>query len=30
VPFLPWHRHFLHIYETALREQRNFTGELVY
>jgi tyrosinase len=29
-PFLPWHRYFLHIYETTLREQCNFTGELVY
>jgi hypothetical protein len=29
-PFLPWHRYFLHIYEMTLREQCNFTGELVY
>jgi tyrosinase len=29
-PFLPWHRYFLHIYETALREQCHYTGSLVY
>jgi hypothetical protein len=30
-PFLPWHRCFLHIYEAALRQQCNFTGDgLVY
>ena len=29
-PFLPWHRYFLHIYETALRERCHYTGSLVY
>ncbi|GAB7355848.1 hypothetical protein MBLNU459_g6510t1 [Dothideomycetes sp. NU459] len=29
-PFLPWHRYFLHIYETTLRQQCGFTGDLVY
>ncbi|KAK4943931.1 hypothetical protein LTR10_016647 [Elasticomyces elasticus] len=29
-PFLPWHRYFLHLYETALREKCGYTGGLVY
>jgi tyrosinase len=29
-PFLPWHRYFLHIYETTLRSKCNYTGSLVY
>jgi tyrosinase len=29
-PFLPWHRYFLHIYETSLKTQCNYTGSLVY
>lgn len=29
-PFLPWHRYFLHIYETTLRTQCGFAGDLVY
>lgn len=29
-PFLPWHRYFLHLYETALREKCAYTGGLVY
>lgn len=29
-PFLPWHRYFLHIYETTLRSECGFKGELVY
>nr|POE87524.1 tyrosinase ustq [Quercus suber] len=29
-PFLPWHRYFLHIYETALRDTCGYTGGLVY
>lgn len=29
-PFLPWHRYFLHIYETTLREKCGYTGGLVY
>lgn len=28
--FLPWHRYFLHIYETALKEQCNYRGHLTY
>ncbi|KAG6073244.1 hypothetical protein E4U16_000680 [Claviceps sp. LM84 group G4] len=24
--FLPWHRHFVHLYETALREECGYTG----
>ena len=29
-PFLPWHRYFLHIYETTLRQECGYTGSLVY
>lgn len=29
-PFLPWHRYFLHIYETTLREKCGYEGSLVY
>lgn len=29
-PFLPWHRYLLHIYETTLRTQCNYSGTLVY
>lgn len=29
-PFLPWHRYFLHIYETTLRNQCGYQGNLVY
>ena len=29
-PFLPWHRYFLHIYETTLREKCGYGGSLVY
>jgi tyrosinase len=29
-PFLPWHRYFLHIYETTLRERCGYHGGLVY
>ena len=29
-PFLPWHRYFLHIYETTLREKCDYQGALVY
>ncbi|KAK5988388.1 Tyrosinase ustQ [Cladobotryum mycophilum] len=28
--FLPWHRYFLHIYETTLREECGYHGGLVY
>ena len=28
--FLPWHRYFLHVYETALRNWCNYTGQLTY
>ena len=28
--FLPWHRYFVHIYETALRNRCNYTGAMVY
>lgn len=28
--FLPWHRYFLHLYETTLREHCNYDGGLVY
>ncbi|KAK4541121.1 hypothetical protein LTR36_008346 [Oleoguttula mirabilis] len=29
-PFLPWHRYFLHIYESTLRESCGYRGSLVY
>lgn len=29
-PFLPWHRYFLHVYETTLREECGYEGGLVY
>ncbi|KAK3110229.1 hypothetical protein LTR53_015693, partial [Teratosphaeriaceae sp. CCFEE 6253] len=29
-PFLPWHRYFLHIYESTLRDQCGYKGSLVY
>ncbi|KAK3644027.1 hypothetical protein LTR56_009879 [Elasticomyces elasticus] len=29
-PFLPWHRYFLHIYESTLRNQCGYNGSLVY
>lgn len=29
-PFLPWHRYFLHIYESTLRSSCAYTGSLVY
>lgn len=29
-PFLPWHRYFLHLYETTLRNQCDYKGSLVY
>lgn len=29
-PFLPWHRYFLHVYETTLREKCGYEGSLVY
>ncbi|KAK5737665.1 hypothetical protein LTR17_006527 [Elasticomyces elasticus] len=29
-PFLPWHRYFLHIYESTLRDQCGYSGSLVY
>jgi tyrosinase len=29
-PFLPWHRYFLHIYESTLRSQCGYQGSLVY
>ncbi|KAK3075302.1 hypothetical protein LTR53_001503 [Teratosphaeriaceae sp. CCFEE 6253] len=29
-PFLPWHRYFLHIYESTLRNQCGYKGSLVY
>nr|POE72837.1 tyrosinase ustq [Quercus suber] len=29
-PYLPWHRYFLHVYETALRDKCGYTGGLVY
>ena len=29
-PFLPWHRYFLHIYETTLRDKCGYSGTLVY
>lgn len=29
-PFLPWHRYFLHIYETTLHEKCGYQGGLVY
>ena len=28
--FLPWHRYFVHLYETALRDRCNYTGAMVY
>ncbi|KAF9871307.1 hypothetical protein CkaCkLH20_11228 [Colletotrichum karsti] len=28
--FLPWHRYFIHIYETALREECGYTGPMTY
>lgn len=28
--FLPWHRYFLHVYETNLRERCGYDGSLVY
>lgn len=29
-PFLPWHRYFLHIYESTLKEKCGYKGSLVY
>ncbi|KAK4565674.1 hypothetical protein LTR86_003522 [Recurvomyces mirabilis] len=29
-PFLPWHRYFLHIYESTLRDNCGYQGSLVY
>ena len=29
-PFLPWHRYFLHVYETTLQEKCEYQGSLVY
>lgn len=29
-PFLPWHRYFLHLYETTLRAKCGYEGSLVY
>lgn len=29
-PFLPWHRYFIHIYETALRKKCGYSGSLPY
>ena len=29
-PFLPWHRYFLYLYHNELRDQCNYTAELVY
>lgn len=29
-PFLPWHRYFLHAYETALKEQCGYSGVVPY
>ncbi|KAI9930255.1 hypothetical protein ASPWEDRAFT_100809 [Aspergillus wentii DTO 134E9] len=29
-PFLPWHRYFIHVYETALKESCGYTGHLPY
>ncbi|KAK1497048.1 hypothetical protein CTAM01_08060 [Colletotrichum tamarilloi] len=28
--FLPWHRYFVHIYETALRDECRYTGPMTY
>ncbi|KAK1625228.1 monooxygenase [Colletotrichum phormii] len=28
--FLPWHRYFVHIYETALRDECKYTGPMTY
>ena len=28
--FLPWHRYFVHVYETALRKECNYTGVMTY
>nr|XP_036582174.1 uncharacterized protein CTRU02_07740 [Colletotrichum truncatum]KAF6790834.1 hypothetical protein CTRU02_07740 [Colletotrichum truncatum] len=28
--FLPWHRYFVHIYETALRDECGYTGPMTY
>ncbi|MCJ1396714.1 hypothetical protein MMC18_009606 [Xylographa bjoerkii] len=28
--FLPWHRYFVHVYETALRGRCNYTGHMAY
>ncbi|ETS76328.1 hypothetical protein PFICI_11715 [Pestalotiopsis fici W106-1] len=28
--FLPWHRWFVHLYETALRDECNYTGSMPY
>ncbi|KAI8310759.1 hypothetical protein K4K61_013156 [Colletotrichum sp. SAR11_59] len=28
--FLPWHRYFVHIYETALRDECSYTGPMTY
>jgi len=29
-PFLPWHRYYLHLYETALKQECSFHGNLPY
>lgn len=28
--FLPWHRYFVHVYEVALRDRCNYTGDMPY
>ncbi|KAL4993753.1 hypothetical protein BDV10DRAFT_17459 [Aspergillus recurvatus] len=29
-PFLPWHRHYIHLWETALREECGYNGTVPY